>query len=223
MPNELGRLVGALTFARRSPADHTRTPRRRPSGQPHTRLSGRETDPRASKRTSRCAVGGARIFDGKHWTAAQVEDIELAAGPASMEPPMEARIARLEADVAHLVRMSQRSRSTCARYATRWTRGSAPRNEVRRETRRAQGRNATRRHRVEKQFASLKDRDRVREDLGATALLRPRGHHARDNGARFRLGLGDRYFANAVSFVTRARPMSPPRAGVSACAPSRCR
>ena len=36
------------------------------------------------------------------WTSVQVEDIELAAGPASMETPMEARIARLEADVAHL-------------------------------------------------------------------------------------------------------------------------
>jgi uncharacterized coiled-coil protein SlyX len=38
----------------------------------------------------------------EHWTAAQVEDIELAAGPASMEAPMEARIARLESDIAHL-------------------------------------------------------------------------------------------------------------------------
>ena len=38
----------------------------------------------------------------RYWTSTQVEDIELAAGPASAERSMEARIARLESDVAHL-------------------------------------------------------------------------------------------------------------------------
>ena len=37
-----------------------------------------------------------------HWTSAQVEDIELAAGSPSPEKPVEARIARIESDVAHL-------------------------------------------------------------------------------------------------------------------------
>ena len=40
---------------------------------------------------------------GTLWTSTQVENIQLASEPVSTETPMESRIARLEADVAHLL------------------------------------------------------------------------------------------------------------------------
>ena len=68
----------------------------------HDVISIAETSPGAVDRAVLGFVLERARWRGWRWTSAQVEDIELAAGPASAERPMEARIARLESDVAHL-------------------------------------------------------------------------------------------------------------------------